>query len=128
MGFSLSLELSHDKVLVNLPTISSPKLTAAKYTKKDLQKIFKIVIEARAFPLNRTRKKSVKIRSPGVYCGKFHIECYNFYQQCKDYFATAGAKSYNHIPFATFFLYDRINFCWQQYKRKHKAESSVFIT
>ena len=56
------------------------------------------------------------------------MECYNFCQQCKNHFATAGAKGPNRIPFAASFLRDRINFRWQQYKRKHEAESTVPIT
>ena len=56
------------------------------------------------------------------------MECYNFCQQCEDHFATAGAKGPNRIPFAASFLRDRINFRWQQYKRKHEAESIVPIT
>ena len=56
------------------------------------------------------------------------MEYYNFCQQYEDHFATAGAKGPNRILFAASFLHDRINFCWQQYKRKHKAESTVFIT
>ena len=56
------------------------------------------------------------------------MECCNFCQQCEDHFATTGAKGPNRIPFVASFLRDRINFCWQQYKRKHEAESTVFIT
>ena len=56
------------------------------------------------------------------------MECYNFCQQCEDHFGIAGAKDPNYIFFATSFLRDRINFCWQQYKRKHKAKSIVLIT
>ena len=56
------------------------------------------------------------------------MECYNFCQQCEDHFATAGAKGPNRIPFAASFLRDRINFRWQQYKRKHEAKSTVSIT
>ena len=56
------------------------------------------------------------------------MKCYNFCQQCEDHFATAGAKGPNCILFAISFLRDRINFRWQQYKRKHEAESTVPIT
>ena len=56
------------------------------------------------------------------------MEYYNFYQQCEDHFAIAGAKSPNRIPFAASFLRDRINFRWQQYKRKHEAKNIVLIT
>ncbi len=56
------------------------------------------------------------------------MECYNFCQQCEDHFAICGATGLNRIPFAAFFLRDRINFRWQQHKRKLEAESSVPIS
>ena len=56
------------------------------------------------------------------------MECYNFCQQCKDHFTTAGVKGPNRIPFATSFLRDHINFRWQQYKQKYEAKSTVPIT
>ena len=117
-------ESSHDKAPAN-PLAES---LVAKYTEKDLQKILRIVLKARAPPSDGTRKKLLKARSLDIYCGKSHIECYNFCQQCEDYFATAGAKGPNCILFATSFLRDRINFRWQQYKWKHEAESTVPIT
>ncbi len=56
------------------------------------------------------------------------MECYNFCQQCEDHFAIYGATGPNRIPFAAFFLRDRINFRWQQHKRKLEAESLVPIS
>ncbi len=56
------------------------------------------------------------------------MECYNFCQQYEDHFATCGAIGPNRIPFAASFLRDRINFRWQQHKRKLEAESSVPIS
>ena len=87
-----------------------------------------MVLEAQASPSDGPRKKPVKAGSPDVYCDKSHMECYNFCQQCKDHFATAEAMGPNRIPFAVFFLHDRINFHWQQYKQEHEAESIVSIT
>ncbi len=55
------------------------------------------------------------------------MKCYNFYQQCEDYFATARATEPNQILFATSFLWNQINFHWQQHKRKHEGDSLVFI-
>ena len=124
-GSSPPPESSHDKAPVNPPVVEPP---VAKYTKEDLQRILRTVLEARAPPSDGAREKPLKARSPDVYCGKSHIECYNFCQQCEDHFATAGAKGPNRIPFAASFLRDRINFRWQQYKRKHEAESIVPIT
>ena len=117
-------ESSHNEGLINPPTES----LIAKYTEKDLQKILRIVLKARAPSSDGPREKPLKARLPDVYCSKSHMECYNFCQQCKDHFATAKAKGSNRILFAASFLYDCINFHWQQYKRKHKAESTVLIT
>ena len=118
-------ESSHDEAPVNLPADEPP---IAKYTEEDLQRILRTVLEARAPPSDGIREKPLKARSPDVYCDKSHMECYNFCQQCEDHFATAGAKGPNRIPFAVSFLRDRINFRWQQYKRKHEAESTAPIT
>ena len=118
-------ESSHDEAPVNPPAVESP---VAKYTEEDLQRILKTVLEARAPPSDGIREKPLKARSPDVYRGKSHMECYNFCQQCEDHFATTGVKGPNRILFAASFLWGRINFRWQQYKRKHEAESTVPIT
>ena len=52
----------------------------AKYTKEDLQRILKAVLEAQVPVYNEARKKPLKARSPDVYCGKSHMEYYNFCQ------------------------------------------------
>ncbi len=69
-----------------------------------------------------------KTKTPDVYRDRSHMECYNFCQQCEDHFATCGATGPNQIPFAASFLWDQINFRWQQYKRKLEAESLVPIS
>ena len=107
LGSSPPPESGHDKTPVNLPAVEPP---VAKYTKEDLQRIIKTVFKARAPPSDGVREKPLKARSPDVYRGKSHMECYNFCQQCEDHFATAGAKGPNRIPFAASFLRDRINF------------------
>ena len=99
-----------------------------KYTEEDLQRILKTVFEARTPSSDGPGEKPLKARSPDVYCGKSHMECYNFCQKCEDHFATAGAKTPNRISFTASFLWNRINFHWQQYKRKHEAKSTVLIT
>ncbi len=52
----------------------------------------------------------LKAKTPDVYYNRSHMECYNFCQQCKDHFATSRATGPIWIPFAAFFLQDRINF------------------
>ena len=92
------------------PGAGSVRLFVAKYTEEDLQQILKAVLEAQVPASNEPCEKSLKTRSPDVYCDKSHMEYYNFCQQCEDHFATTGAKGPNRIFFAAFFLHDRINF------------------
>ena len=128
LGSSLSPGSSYDKAPIDPLAVGPFKLSIAKYTKEDLQKILRTVLETQTLPSNGPREKPLKVISPDVYCGKSHMECYNFCQQCEDHFATAKAKGANHIFFTTSFLHNCINFRWQQYKRKYEAESSVPIT
>ncbi len=114
---------------------ASPAPPIAKYTEEDLQRILKTVLEAQvpapaptiSFP-EGPRERPLKAWFPEVYTGENHMDCYNFCQQCEDHFATAGAKGPNRIPFAASFLRDRINFRWQQHKRKLDAKSLAPIT
>ena len=121
-----------------------------KYSEDDLQRILRTVLEARIpapapvlapapVPVHapapapapivaEAPRKKLKARSPDVYRGKSHMDCYNFCQQCEDYFATAGATGPTRIPFAASFLRDRISFRWQQYKRRHDADTPVPVT
>lgn len=108
------MESNYDKPPVDFPIIDlivgffGPFI--AKYMEENLQKILKTVLKACAPLSDRPCKKPLKVRSLDVYYNKFHIEWYNFYQQCKDHFATAKTKSLNHIFFAAFFLHNCINF------------------
>ena len=89
-----------------------------RYTDENLQKAIKLALElfvkgqkhgqANSAPRNR----ALKARNPDLYYRSSHMECYYFCQQCEDYFDTPGAKGYKRVPFATSFLWDRINFCW----------------
>ena len=93
-----------------------------RYSKADFQPIFRTVLEAKPFapapapqPLvfpDGPCKRPLKARFPKLYCGKTHIECYNVIQQCKDYFATAGAKRPNRVLFAATFLWEQALFRW----------------
>ena len=49
-------------------------------------------------------ERSLKARFSELYRDKTHMEYYNFILQCKDYFATGGAKRPNRLLFATTFL------------------------
>ena len=98
-----------------------------------MQQIFKAVLEAWAPAPAPTLapvvfeapREKLKARFPDVYRGKSHIDCYNFCQEYENYFATAEATKSIRIRFATSFFCDRINFRWQQYKRKHDTDTSI---
>ena len=62
-----------------------------------------------------------------IYYGKSHMDCYNLCQQCKDSFATVRATGPIRIPFAAFFLRNRISFRLQQYKQKHDADTLALV-
>ena len=120
---------SGDKLFDQLAGLLGPKPLAdapaaathiAKYSEEDLQRILKTVLKARALApasapapiVTKVSWEKLKARFPNVYCGKSHIDCYNFCQQCENYFATARVTGPTQILFATSFLWDRISFCW----------------
>ena len=111
------------------PEESPADTSIPKYSENNLQRILKAVLESRAPTLapavSETPREKLKARSPDVYHRKYYIDCYNFCQQCEDYFATIGATGPTRIPFAASFLWDRISFRWQQYKRGHDADTLV---
>ena len=109
-----------------------------RYLEDDLQRIVKTILEARlllALPLapipasviaaalqyEGPGKRPLKARFVDIYQSKTHLECYNFFWQCKDHFVTANATGPNRVPFAATFLKDIILFYWQQHQRKTKA-------
>ena len=97
-----------------------------KYSEDDLQRILKTILEARvpapaptlvlapapipapapalAPIVAEAPREKLKARSPDMYCEKSHMDCYNFCQQCKGYFAIAGATGPTRILFAASFL------------------------
>lgn len=118
------------------PSTQEPNPAAGsvpKYSEQDLQRIMKTVLESRpSAPAPRDfdepRERPLKPRAPDVYKGKSHMDCYNFIQQCEDYFAMSGATCHNRVPFAAGYLKDRAMNRWQQHKRKIGAETLVPIT
>ena len=109
------------------PPVANASITATsipKYSKDNLQRILKAVLEVRtlapalalALATSAEPQNKLKAFAPDVYCEKFHMDCYNFYQQCEDYFATVRATGPTQILFAAFCFQNRISFCWQQYK------------
>ena len=109
-----------------------------RYSKAELQPIFKTILEVRSPILalapqilvfsKSPYKRPLKARFPELYYGKTHMECYNFCQQCKDYFATTGAKRPHRVLFITTLLRDQALFRLQQYKQKIDGETTNPIT
>ena len=73
-------------------------------------------------------KRPLKARFPDIYWDKTHLECYNFFQQCKDHFISADATGLNRVPFAATFLKDTALFRWQQHQHKIEDQTNVSIS
>ena len=119
------------KIKSPVANASATATSIPKYSKDDLQQILKAVLEAQAptptptlilalapapvlaHIVVETPWEKLKARSPDVYHDKSQMNCFNFYQQYEDYFATIGATGPTRSPFAMFFLWDRISFRWQ---------------
>ena len=95
----------------------------ARYLKNDFQQILKAVLDSRplpasvpalvvAFHYKNPYKRPLKARFANVYQAKTHIKCDNFFQQCKDHFAIAGAMGPNRVLFTTTFLKHIDLLCW----------------
>ena len=91
---------------------SALALATTLYTQEDLQRITKLYMDLlhQGNCQEGLRKGQLKIRFPDFYYGKSHMECYYFYQQCKDHFDTPSSIGSNRTPFATSFLCGQINF------------------
>ncbi len=79
------------------------------YSQQDLDRIIQTFLQNSKSGFGN----KLKAKTPDVYRGSSHMECYNFCQQYQDHFATYGAIEPNWIPFAASFLRDQINFRWQ---------------
>ena len=110
-------------IITLLIASGSANSSLVKYLNYDLQRIVKTIIKAR--PLLSSAPAPVpalvvttaphyksscelflKAQFPDIYRGKPHMECYNFFQQYKDYFATANAMEPNQFLFAAIFPKD----------------------
>ena len=134
---------SEGKPLSNSPPAANSVL---KYSEDDLQRTLKADLGAQApvptlAPVPAPAPvlaqapivaeaywEKLKARSLDLYRGNSHMDCYNFCQQCQDYFATAGATEPTRILFTASFLRDRISFRLQKYKRRYDAETPVPVT
>ena len=96
------------------------------YTKENLLGITKLCMDwffqaQVSCPKPGPRESPLKAQFSDFYYGKSRMECYYFYQQCEDHFATASATGPNRTPFATSFFGGRISFCLNQHKLRHQA-------
>ena len=103
-----SLPVSRVQTPANAPA-PTPAPLRGTYTDEDLQRATKLALESFFQGQAQTQgsepqEKPLKAHFPELYWGNSHQDCYRFYQQCKDYFGTAGVKGSNCIPFAASFL------------------------
>ena len=127
-------------VVAPLAASGSADLSVVRYLKDDLQRILRTVLDFRPptpvpAPViaddphsEGPCERPLKARFPDIYWGKTHLECYNFFQQCKDYFTTAGAMGPNRVLFVATFFNNIALFQWQYYQRKIEDQTNVLIS
>ena len=119
---------SHTSAVSRVPTPApapplAPAELVAKYTDADLQRATKLALKLfvqgqkwaqsqMAPPALEPRERTFKARFPDHYYSNSPMDCYQFCQQCEDYFETAGAKRLNKIPFAALFLRGSVTQQW----------------
>ena len=111
-----------------------------RYSKDDLQQILRTVLDFKPltpFPApvvavvlhyESPRERPLKARFPDIHRGKVHLECYNFFQKCKDHFTSAGSIGSNRVPFGAIFLKNTALFRWRQLQRKIEDQTNVLIS
>lgn len=103
LGLSNILAVSPKPLNIPAATPAGQETPSRVYLNKEIQEIIRTVMEARSATVKGPRKRLLKARFPNIYGSDNHLVCYNFYEQYKDYFATAGAKESNCILFVAFF-------------------------
>lgn len=123
LGHKLSDKLRYKSFHYCYPYYYTP---CPQYTVDNLQQIFKTILKAQTLTiLEDPWYKPLKAYLLDIYYGKSLIECYNFYQQCEDYFTIVGVKKTNQISFTTSVFQDQISFHQQQYKGEKNVNSTV---
>ena len=124
-------------VVAPFVAFGSANSSMVRYSKDNLQQILGIVLDFRpptpvpapivaATPHHEgPHERCLKAWFPDIYYAKTHLECYRFFQQCKDYFATAGTTGANRVLFMAIFLKNTALFRWQQYQ--HKIEDQINV-
>ena len=111
-----------------------------RYSKDDIKQILKIVLDLKFLVLvlalivaavphyKGSRKRALEAWFPDIYWGKTHLKCYNFFQKCKDHFATTGATGLNRVLFVATFLKNTALFWWQQHQHKIEDQTNIPIS
>ena len=116
-----------------------------RYLEDDFQRVVRTIFEARPIlisapapvpaPVVATapnykgpHERPLNVQFPDIYWDKMHLKCYNFFQQCKDHFATTGPTGSNQVPFAAIFLKNMPLFRCQQHHCKIEAQIDVSIS
>ena len=117
-------DANNDKALISLKAPTPPLILSSA---EDLfTKFMKVFIETtQAQALAEPQERTLKARTPEIYWGKSHMECYHFCQQCEDHFETLGATGINRTLFAASFFCNFISFRWAQHKRRHKSTTPI---
>ena len=127
-------------VVAPLIVFGSADFSVVRYLEDKLQQILGTVLKSRlptsvpapvvaAAPHYKGPcKRPLKAWFPNIYRSKTHLECYNFFQQCKDHFGTASATGPNQVSFMATFLKDTALLRWQQDQRKIEDQTNVSIS
>ena len=103
-------------IIAPLVASGSADSSVIRYSEDDLQQILKTVLDSRSLApvlapviaaaphYEGLRERPLKAWFPDIYWSKTHLECSNFFQQCKDHFAIAIATGPNQVSFAATFL------------------------
>ena len=118
---------THSNAGVVTPVSALASTPVLKYTEEDLQKIEKYYMDL--FIREKVQEQApqdgelvIEVRFPDLYFGKSHMECFEFCRQCEHHFDLAGVTGLNRTTVAASFLRGRINFRWQQHKRRHLVD------
>ena len=127
-------------IITLLIASGSADSSVVRYSENNLQQILSTVLDfgpsapvlvpvvATALHYEGPREWSLKAWFPNIYWGKTYLECYNFFLQFKDHFATTNATGLNRVLFAATFLKNIILFCWQQHQHKIEDQTNVPIS
>ena len=112
-----TLTLAVSRAITSAPTIalSSDNKLFKQFIKAYLEAHVLGQIEVDSEP----RKQLLKARFADFYYSILRMDCYQFCQQCKDHFKTAGAKRPNKNLFAALFLYRSVIQQWLKHKQRY---------